>query len=242
MLTPAIAAFLASLVEAVEALTVVLAVGHVRGWRWALSGALAAMVVLALLCVAVGPALSRIPLQLVQLIVGGLLLLFGLRWLRKAILRSAGVLALHDEDAEFAKTESQMAHGAPAPAAAFDAVAFGTSFQIVMMEGVEVVFIVLAVGAGGPAMIVPAAVGAVLAVIAVILLGLVLHRPLSRVPENTLKLIVGVMLTAFGVFWVGEGIGIAWPLRDFMLMGLAAVFALAALALIALARSRRAAA
>ena len=240
LLAPAVAAFLASLVEAVEALTVVLAIGHVRGWRWALWGAGAAFATLLVLCLLFGPALTRIPLQVVQIVVGGLLLLFGLRWLRKAILRAAGVLALHDEDAAFSSTEAKMA--GPARTAGFDAVAFGAAYQIVMLEGIEVVFIVLAVGAGGAGLMIPAALGALVAVLAVILLGVFVHRPLSRVPENTLKLIVGVMLTAFGTFWIGEGVGIAWPFRDSMLLALAAVFAGAALGLVALAKSRRVAA
>jgi len=220
--TGAGAAFLASLVEAVEALTVVLAVGSVRGWRDALNGTAAAIGTLAVLVLAFGPALAFIPLRIVQVVVGSLLLLFGLRWLRKAILRAAGVLPLHDEDAAFAKTRAEMVGGARR---GFDAVAFAAAYKIVMLEGIEVVFIVIAVAAGGSGLMIPAAVGAVSAAIFVVMLGLIVHRPLSRVPENTLKLAVGVMLSAFGAFWVGEGVGVEWPGGDAALFALIAGFA-----------------
>lgn len=234
------AAFMASLVEAVEALTVVLAVGSVRGWRDALTGTGAAILTLLILTALFGPSLTLIPLRVVQLVVGGLLLLFGLRWLRKAILRSAGVLALHDEDAAFAETRQAMAvPGGGSQQAGFDPVAFTAAYKIVMLEGVEVVFIVIAVSAGGPALILPAALGAVAAALVVVLLGLIVHQPLSKVPENTLKLVVGVMLSAFGAFWLGEGLGVAWPGADAALIGLIALFALTAALGAPLARSVR---
>lgn len=217
-----VAAFLASLVEGVEALTVVLAVGFERGWRGSLTGAGVGLVALVLLTAALGPALTRIPLDIIRVVVGGLLLLFGLRWLRKAILRGAGVIPLHDETAAFASEAESLRRLGSTPAA-FDAIAIATSFKIVMLEGVEVVFIVVAIGAGG-GLLVPAAVGAVMALIVVIVLGFALHRPLAAVPENALKFVVGVLLTAFGTFWIGEGIGVTWPGADLSLPALIAGF------------------
>jgi uncharacterized membrane protein len=235
------AAFLASLVEFVEALTVVLAVGTVRGWRPALLGTGLALCALALLVLALGPALTRIPLDYVQLGVGLLLLLFGLRWLRKAILRAAGVIALHDEEAAFAGETAQLRSYERARDPRWDAVAIGTSFKIVVLEGIEVVFIVIAVGAAG-GLLVPACVGAGAALLVVVLLGLVLHRPLAKVPENALKFAVGVLLAAFGTFWLGEGIGVDWPGADWSLLGLVAWYLLVALAAVRLCRARRTAA
>jgi uncharacterized membrane protein len=213
------AAFLASIVEGVEALTVVLAVGSVRGWRGALAGAGAGLAVLLLLVAIFGPALALVPLGLVQLVVGTLLLLFGMRWLRKAILRAAGVLPLHDEAAAFAKqTKAMQVSGARE--AGFDRVGFAAAFQITMLEGVEVVFIVVAVGAGGVGLMFPAALGAVAALLLVVLLGVIVHKPLSRVPENQLKFVVGVLLSSFGAFWAGEGMGLAWPGDDWSILAL----------------------
>jgi len=209
--TTLIAAFLASLVECVEALTVVLAVGSVRGWRSALAGAAAALAVLVAIVVALGPALTRIPLHLVQLVVGSMILLFGLRWLRKAILRSAGLIPLHDEQAAFAKSTDAMRKGDVQSRSKLDKPAFAAAFHITMLEGTEVVFIVIALGAGRTGLLLPASLGALAALLVVVALGLALHRPLARVPENTLKFIVGVLLSAFGTFWVGEGVGLAWP-------------------------------
>jgi uncharacterized membrane protein len=206
-----LAAFLAALVECVEALTVVLAVGSVRGWPSALAGAASALAVLAAIVAALGPALTRIPLHLVQLLVGAMILLFGLRWLRKAILRSAGLIPLHDEQAAFAKSTAAM-HDPGRPARpSLDKLAFAAAFNITMLEGTEVVFIVIALGAGATGLLLPAGLGAVAALLVVVALGLTLHRPLAHVPENTLKFAVGVLLSAFGTFWVGEGAGLAWP-------------------------------
>ena len=207
-----LASFLASLVECVEALTVVLAVGSVRGWPSALAGAGAAVALLLAIIAALGNALAQIPLHFLQIVVGGLLLLFGLRWLRKAILRSAGLLALHDETAAFAKNTAAMQQ--LNRAAGWDTIAFGAAFQITMLEGTEVVFIVIAIGAGGAGLLLPASLGALAALVLVIALGFAVHRPLARVPENTLKFIVGVLLSAFGTFWVGEGFGLPWPGDD----------------------------
>ena len=230
----AVAAFLASLVEFVEALTVVLAVGVVRGWRGSLAGAGLGLGVLVVLTAALGPALTRIPLHVVQLVVGALLLLFGLRWLRKAILRATGVIPLHDETASYAKETAELSRFAAA-VSAFDRIAVATSFKIVMLEGIEVVFIVIAIGAGG-ALLVPAAAGAGLALVVVVALGFLLHRPVATVPENTLKFIVGVLLTAFGTFWLGEGIGAAWPGEDWSLLALIAGFLVTAVVGVGLAR------
>ena len=203
-----LAAFLASLVEFVEALTIVLAVGAVRGWRPALAGAGGAAAALAVLVVAFGPHLARLDTHVFQLVVGVLLLLFGLRWLRKAVLRAAGVLALHDEAQEFAETEAALS-GKPI-GTGFDWGAALAAFNGVFVEGIEVVFIVLTLGAVGHALF-PASLGAGAAALLVVLLGLIARRPLLMIPENALKLIVGVLVSAFGTLWAGEGLGIEWP-------------------------------
>jgi Ca2+/H+ antiporter, TMEM165/GDT1 family len=233
----ALAAFLASLVEAVEALTVILAVGTMRGWRDALLGSLAALLVLGGIVAALGSALTAIPLQALQLFTGALLLLFGLRWLRKAILRAAGILPLHDEALAFQK-ERQRLTGVAA-AAAWDKIAFATSFQITMLEGAEVVFIVLAVGAGDPTLLRAAGLGALASLLLVIMAGAALHRPLARVPENQLKFLVGVLLSAFGTFWFGEGVGLAWPSADWSLIALIALYLTVALAAVRACLSKR---
>jgi len=245
---PVIAAFLASVVEFIEALTVVLAVGAVRGWRSALIGSGAALAVLLAIVAIAGPALTRIPLHWVQLAVGTLLLLFGMRWLRKAVLRSAGVIPLHDEVAAYAAyTESLQRAGGPHTGGAhrtrsvrWDGVAFAAAFKITMLEGLEVVFIVIAVGAGGVGLLVPASAGALAALMVVALLGWIVHRPLASIPENALKFIVGVLLTAFGTFWIGEGIGVTWPGQDWSIPGLAGAYLLIALLTAAGCRSRAA--
>ncbi len=216
------AAFLAAAVEFVEALTVILAVGTVRGWRFALFGAASALAVLLLLVLMLGSALLNLPARALQMSIGALLLLFGLRWLRKAILRAAGIIPLHDEAAAFAReTQAMLGHG---PASGWDPIAFGAAFQITMLEGIEVVFIVVAIGAGGPGLLLPASLGAVVALLAVIAMGLLVHRPLSRIPENSLKFAVGVLLSAFGTFWFGEAIGVAWPGADLAVACLVAGF------------------
>ena len=213
-----LAAFLASLVEFVEALTVVLAVATVRGWRPALAGSGLGLAVLLALVAGLGPALARIPIATVQLVVGTLLLLFGLRWLRKAILRAAGVIPLHDESAAFAN-ETDTLRRLGGHRTGWDKVAVAASFKIVMLEGIEVVFIVIAIGAVGD-LLLPASIGAAAALLLVIALGLALHRPLARIPENALKFAVGVLLAAFGTFWVGEGIGAEWPGADWSILAL----------------------
>ena len=231
-----LAAFIASLVECIEALTVVLAVGAVRGWRGAIGGSLAGLMVLAVLVVAIGPALTRVPLDLLQLGLGTLLLLFGMRWLRKAVLRSAGVIALHDEDAAYAKQTAALA--VPGLVAGWDRIAVATAFKITMIEGIEVVFIVVAVGAAGGGLL-PAGLGAAAALLVVAALGAALHRPVAMIPENTLKFAVGVLLCAFGTFWAGEGMGLDWPGQDWSILGLNAGFLAVALAAVPLCRADR---
>jgi uncharacterized membrane protein len=234
---PAIgAAFVASTVEVVEAFTIVLAVASLRGWRPALTGAIAALVVLAITVAALGPVLNLVPLQGLQIVIGVLLLLFGLGWLRKAVLRAAGLMALHDEDAIFEREKSSLEGGSRSERAE-NGIAVLASFKAVLLEGLEVIFIVLAVGAGRGLMI-PASIGALAAFLVVMAVGLMIRKPLARVPENTLKFGVGVMLSAFGVFWTAEGIGAPWPGGDLALFGLAGVFLLGGLILVALVRPR----
>ena len=221
---PAIgAAFLASLVEVVEAFTIVLAVATLRGWRPAMLGTFAGLVVLGLLVVLLGPLLDHVPLHLLQLFIGILLLLFGMGWLRKATLRAAGVLALHDEDAIFAAETAEMQREADRKRSSLEWIAGLAAFKAVLLEGLEVVFIVIAVGAGR-GLLWPAAFGAAAACAAVLIIGVIIHKPLARVPENTLKFVVGVMLSSFGVFWTGEGLGVSWPGEDLALLVFAALF------------------
>jgi uncharacterized membrane protein len=212
------ASFLASLVEVVEAFTIILAVGLVRGWRPALSGTALALAVLGALVLLLGPLLALVPLHLLQFAIGTLLILFGMRWLRKAILRAAGIIALHDEETAFAAESDLLARQAADRRA--DILAGTAAFKAVLLEGVEVVFIVIAVGAGR-GLLGYASLGAAGACLLVLAAGFVLHRPLSRVPENALKFVVGVMLSTFGVFWTGEGLGADWPGADAALVAIA---------------------
>jgi uncharacterized membrane protein len=206
LLGAAVTAFLASFVEFIEALSVVLAVGAARGWRPAVAGAGAAAVVLGAMLAVLGPAIGP-PSSTIRLIVGVLSLLFGLRWLRKAILRAAGRMKLRDEAASYARARDRL--GA-ARGVAWDAAAAGAAFQVVLIEGIEVVFIVAATAAAGGRLM-PAALGAGLALLTVIALGVMLHRPITSVPENTLKFAVGIMMSAFGVSWTAEALGAAIP-------------------------------
>ncbi len=233
------AAFLASLVEAVEALTIVLAVSVVRGWRPAGLGAVAGLLALTAIVVALGPLLDRVPLYALQLAIGILLLLFGMRWLRKAILRAAGYIPLHDEAAAFASETAELREQARRHAQRLDWVAAVTSFKAVLLEGLEVVFIVIAVSAGRGTLV-PVSAAAAAACLLVALIGLVVHRPLARVPENTLKFAVGVMLSAFGLFWTGEGLGVDWPGADLAILGFIALFLATGLAAVALLNRRAA--
>ena len=221
---PAIgSAFLASLVEVVEAFTIILAVSTLRGWRPAALGTVTALALLGLLIVLLGPLLDRVSLHLLQLIIGVLLLLFGMGWLRKAILRAAGTIPLHDEDAIFAAESAQLAEATGQRRVSLDWIAGLAAFKAVLLEGLEVAFIVIAVGAGR-GLLWPAALGALAACLAVLTVGVIVHKPLAKVPENTLKFGVGVMLSAFGVFWTGEGLGIDWPGQDVALVAFAALF------------------
>ena len=205
----AISVFLACAVEAVEALTIVLALGTTRGWRSALAGAGAALLALAALVAALGPALTSLPLDTLRVLIGGLLLIFGLQWLRKAVLRWAGLKEMHDELLAF-QEESEAARAHAPATTSFDGYAFTVCFKGVLLEGLEVAFIVLTVGANQHRLGLAAAAAAV-AVLLVIAAGVAARAPLARVPENTLKLLVGVMLTSFGMFWSGEGAGASWP-------------------------------
>jgi len=229
------AAFLASLVEVVEAFTIVLAVATLRGWRPAALGTIAGLAVLAGIVLLLGPLPNRIPLHSLQLAIGILLLLFGMGWLRKASLRAAGIIPLHDEDAIFAAEAAQLGQHRRRQQNNLDWVAGITALKAVLLEGLEVVFIVIAVGAGR-GLLIPASLGALAACALVLAAGAIIHRPLSRVPENTLKFGVGVMLSAFGVFWTGEGLGVAWPGQDLALLLFAALFLAAGLLGSALAR------
>ena len=235
------ASFVASFVEAVEALTIVLAVGLARGWRAALIGAVAAFAALALMVAALGRLMGLTPIHALQGVVGVLLLLFGLRWLRKAILRSIGVVALHDEDAAFQRETRELTEAERRQAKGLDWIAGLTSFKAVLVEGIEVVFIVIAVGAGR-GLIWLASAGALAACAAVAAIGAAVHRPLARVPENALKFVVGVMLSAFGLFWTGESLGVEWPGGDAAIPAFAAMFLGVALALVALSKPKLAAA
>jgi uncharacterized membrane protein len=229
--------FLASAVEAVEALTIVLAVGVVRGWRSTLLGVGAASVVLAAIIAALGPALQRIPISTLRLVVGALLLTFGLQWLRKAILRAGGYKPLHDEAAAFASGRAE-AGSAAAPTGGTDWYSFTVAFKGLLLEGLEVAFIVIGFGSaqGKLGLAVGAAAAAVVVVVAV---GLAVRGPLERVPENTLKFVVGVLLTSFGTFWGAEGAGVEWPGSDLAILVVAGSVGVLSVVLTQALRRRR---
>jgi uncharacterized membrane protein len=230
--------FLASAVEAVEALTIVLAVGVVRGWRSTLIGVGAATIVLAAIVAGLGPALQLIPIGTLRFVVGALLLAFGLQWLRKAVLRAAGYRPVHDEAAAFARERAD-AGAAPAPARnRMDWYSFTVSFKGVLLEGLEVAFIVVSFGStqGRLGLAAGAAAAAVVLVVAV---GLLVRGPLERVPENSIKYAVGLLLTSFGVFWGGEGAGVEWPGADLAILGILAFVSLVSYTLTRELRRRR---
>jgi uncharacterized membrane protein len=230
--------FLASAVEMVEALTIVLGVGVVRGWRSPLVGVAAAAVVLLGLIAAIGPALGSVPIDTLRLVVGALLLVFGLQWLRKAILRASGYKALHDEEEAFREERARAAAAGEDRRAGLDWYAFTVAFKGVLLEGLEVVFIVISFGAAQDRLG-PAVVGAIAAVVLVVLAGLLVRGPLERVPENRIKFTVGLLLTGFGCFWAAEGVGVEWPGDELSLLGVIAFFAVVSLGLVrALRRSR----
>jgi uncharacterized membrane protein len=231
-----VAVFLACAVEAVEALTIVLAAGFGRDWRSAFLGVGSALAVLIAIVAALGPALTAIPLEALRLVVGGLLLIFGLQWLRKAILRASGLKAMHDEAAIY-RAELAAVEAAPTHRRGVvkDWYSFTLSFKGVLLEGLEVAFIALTFGAN-QRNIPLAAIAALSAVVVVALAGIALRAPLARVPENSMKFVVGVMLTSFGIFWGAEGAGAAWPGADAALLVLVPAVALFALALVAVLR------
>ena len=233
----ALSVLAACAVEAVEALTIVLAVGATRSWRSALTGVGAALLVLAVITAALGPAVTALPLGVLRVVVGGLLLVFGLQWLRKAILRASGLKALHDELATF-ESERAAAQGAGELGGlgrGLDAYSFTVAFKGVLLEGLEVIFIVLTFGANQHDVPLAAAAAAV-AVLGVALAGVVAHAPLARVPENTLKFGVGVMLTSFGIFWGAEGAGSHWPGGDAALLAIVPATLLCALGMVSALR------
>jgi len=242
----AVSVFLACTVEAVEALTIVLAVGTTRSWRSALYGVGAGVLALAAVVAALGPAVGSIPIGALRVAVGGLLLVFGLQWLRKAVLRAAGLKALHDEqaiftrEAELARAGGERGSGSASASGSgsgsIDGYAFTIAFKGVLLEGLEVVFIVLTFGTNQHDVGLAAAAAAV-AVIVVVAAGVAVRAPLARVPENTMKFVVGVLLTSFGTFWLAEGVGAHWPGGDASLLGLIPGVALFAVGLVAWLRS-----
>jgi uncharacterized membrane protein len=229
------AAFLGSAVESVEALTIVLAVGLTRGWRSPLYGALVALIALAVLVLLFGQLIvTRVPELTLKLIIGTLIVLFGLRWLHKAILRSAGVIAMHDENKSYEETVKEL-HGSPLRQ---DWVAFVIALKGVFLEGMEVVFIVVAVGGTSGGLHVAVA-GGLLAMIVVAIMGVVVRKPLAQVPENTLKYAVGVILASIGTFWAAEGMGATWPLDLVSILGIAAIYFGASRVAVMMIRRRR---
>jgi uncharacterized membrane protein len=230
----AISVFLACAVEAIEALTIVLAVGTTRSWRSALSGTAVAVIVLSAAILILGPRLTSLPIDTLRLVVGGLLLVFGLQWLRKAILRAAGLMSLHDEDRIY-RNETTAAASADKYDDAFDGYSFAIAFKGVFLEGLEVAFIALTFGANQHRLGLAAA-AAVAAVLLVAAIGVAVRAPLSRAPENAMKFSVGVMLTSFGIFWGSEGAGADWPGGDTALLVLVPVVLTFSLLLVRLFR------
>jgi uncharacterized membrane protein len=233
-----LASFLACAVEMVEALTIVLAVGVTRGWRSALIGVGTATVALAIAVVAFGPLLTLIPIDALRLVIGALLLIFGLQWLRKAILRASGHKALRDEAALYQRELADARNAGREVRAGMDWYAFTLCFKGVFLEGLEVAFIVLTFGSSQGS-IPLAATGAIIGLVLVGVVGVAVHAPLSRVPENAMKFAVGAMLATFGIFWTVEGAGIAWPGADLAILGILAFVLLVAFGNVALLRGRR---
>ena len=219
--------FLACGVEMVEALTIVLATGITRGWRSALLGVAAALAALIVIVVLLGPAMARVPIGTMQIVVGSLMLVFGLQWLRKAILRSAGRKALHDEDKIFLAEQKIASQHMAESKQPMDWYAFTLTFKGVFLEGLEVAFIVITFGAAQQRVDL-AAYGALAALIIVLVAGVLIHKPLSRVPENSLKYVVGLLLTSFGTYWTAEGLGVEWPGTDLALLVLLVFYSILA--------------
>jgi len=220
-----LAVFAASAVEMVEALTIVVAAGTTRGWRSAFEGTAVAVVLLGAIVGAVGvPLVHLVPIAVLRVVIGALLLILGLGWLRKAILRSSGHKAMHDEDAIYAKTVAELGLGEGAAPSRRDALGFVVAFKGVFLEGMEVVLIVLSLGSSSHHLgLAAAAAGAAILIVGGI--GVLVARQLSEVPENAMKMGVGLMLTSFGVFWAGEGSGVHWPGSDLSILALIAFFA-----------------
>jgi len=232
--------FLACAVEAVEATTIVLAAGTARDWKSALRGMWAGLLTLAIIIAAIGPSISSIPMNSLRLFVGTLLLVFGLQWVRKAILRASGYKALHDEEKIFQdeiaaarKAKEGKRFGVP------DWYAFTLSFKGVLLEGLEVAFIVLTFGTI-QYKVGLASIAALAAVVIVAIAGVLLKKPLARVPENTMKFVVGIMLTSFGIFWGAEGAGAIWPHADASLLGIIPFVALVSYVLVLLLKAKKA--
>ena len=231
-------AFLASAVEMVEALTIVLAVGVTRGWRSPLFGVGAATLALAAIVAALGPALQLLPIDVLRLVVGALLLCFGLQWLRKAILRASGYKALHDEDEVFQEEQAEAANAPRDRRIGLDWYSFTIAFKGVLLEGLEVAFIVITFGSTQGRLGL-AAVAAGAALVVVVIVGVLVHAPLARVPENTIKFTVGLLLTTFGIFWGAEGAGVSWPGDELALPCLLGFLTLLALVFVRLLRRQR---
>jgi uncharacterized membrane protein len=233
-----VAVFLACAVEVVEALTIVLAVGVTRGWRSTLLGVGAAVAVLVGLVAVLGPALANLPIDVLRAVVGGLLLVFGLQWLRKAILRAGGYESLHDEATIYERAQKESLDARHSSGSQMDWYAFTLAFKSVQLEGLEVVFIVLTFGAVAGTFA-PAVLGAALAIAIVVAVGVAVRAPLTRVPENRLKFVVGAMLTTFGLFWSLEGLGIEWPLADGAIPFILLYVVVASIGLVLLLEQRR---
>jgi uncharacterized membrane protein len=241
------ASFLASAVEFVEAFTIVLVVGVTINWRSSLAGAFAAAATLAVIVATLGVALVRyVPIDILRLVVGIILILFGLKWLKKAILRYSGLKALHDEEAIFEETRAELRARGENIAPRFEPFGVALSYKAVLLEGLEVAFIVITFGSSSATNtcnntcgIGSAAIGAAIAGILVILAGTIIQAPLTKVPENTLKFIVGIMLTSFGTFWGGEGFGITWPFSDAFIPVLVALYLLASFILVMILRQTK---
>jgi len=240
-----IAAFLASAVEFVEAFTIVLVVGVTINWRSALVGAFAAAATLAVIVATLGVALVQyVPIDVLRLVVGIVLILFGLKWLKKAILRYSGLKAIHDEEAIFEETRAELRARGEMIAPRFEPFAIILSYKSVLLEGLEVAFIVITFGSSSATNacnnvcgINSAAIGAAVAGLLVIIAGAVIRAPLTKVPENTLKFVVGIMLTSFGTFWAGEGFLVSWPGADAFILVLVIIYLLASFLLVTYLKS-----
>ena len=227
------AVFLACAVEMVEALTIVFAVGHTRGWKSAFEGVFVALVALVALVAVFGPALVQIPLSTLRLIVGGVLLIFGMQWLRKAVLRSSGFKAKHDEDAIYEETVAELR--ASGQSVGRDRVAFVMAFKGVFLEGLEVVVTVLTLGTSAHRLGL-AATTAGIALLLVVIIGAIVSKQLSSVPENAMKMSVGILLVSYGTFWAGEGLKVSWPGNDAFLAFLVVLYTLVTWGLVVLAK------